>query len=114
MRKACGLLASAIVAVAVPALAQTSATQYSLQIERQPLIATLRDLSKQTGLQLVGLLGDDHEEENRLVGPLSGRYTAEDALDALLAQSDFVFKRVNERTIAIVGRNSVNASLSRR
>jgi hypothetical protein len=100
------LLALALGGMIAPAQADVQPPQklYSLQIERQPLVGTLRDLSKQTGLQLVGLLGSNAADEVRLVGPLSGDYTAEAALSVLLAQSSLVFKRVNEKTIAIIGR----------
>jgi iron complex outermembrane recepter protein len=104
MRKSSsGLLAVALSGLVVPALAQTALKQYTLQIDRQPLVATLRDLSQQTGLQLVGLLGADREIAGQVVGPLKGEYTAEAALNALLAQSGLVFRRVNDRTIAILG-----------
>jgi hypothetical protein len=102
------LLALALGGMIAPALAQADVQApeklYSLQIERQPLVGTLRDLSKQTGLQLVGLLGSNAADEARVVGPLNGDYTAEAALNVLLAQSSLVFKRVNEKTIAIIGR----------
>jgi hypothetical protein len=97
------LLALALSAMISSATAQTLEKQYSLQIERQPLVGTLRELSKQTGLQLVGLLGTNADDQARVVGPLNGDYTAEAALNELLAQSSLVFKRVNDRTIAIIG-----------
>jgi hypothetical protein len=86
----------------------SAAKQYVLQIDRQPLLATLRVLSEQTGLQVVGLMARDSEDGQRIVGPLHGAYTAEAALNALLEKSDLVFKRVNDRTIAIVTRHSVD------
>lgn len=106
MRKVSGLLAMAIGALAAPVLAQTSSPQYSLQIERQPLLDTLRELSKQTGLQLVGFLDTAAGQEVQFAGPLKGEYTAEAALNELLAQSNFVYRRVNDRTIAIVSRHA--------
>lgn len=106
MRKAHWLVGLSISAAMIPALAQTSATHYSLQIERQSLVATLRELSKQTGLQLVGPIDEDLAHGGPIVGPLRGEYTAEAALSELLSQSQLGFKRINDRTIAIVGRNS--------
>lgn len=110
MRRVSSLLALAISAALAPVLAQTSATQYSLRIDRQPLVAMLRDLSKQTGLQFVGPLVRSSAADTALVGPLSGDYTAEAALEQLLAKSHLVFKRVNENTIAIVERGSIENS----
>lgn len=106
----------ALLLVALAGLVETAAAQapdryYSLQIDRQPLAGTLKELSKQTGLQLVGFI--DTAQLNggtRLVGPLTGRYTAEAALAELLANSGFIFKKVNERTIVIVADQSVHLS----
>lgn len=66
-----------------------------------PLPAALRQFSLQTGLQ-VGHLPDPRAKQTTHVRPLNGRYTAEAALAELLAGSGLSFKRVNDRTIAIV------------
>lgn len=96
-----GLLTVAAACLAVSAFAETAAREYSLEIERLPLAAALTEFSKQTGLQ-VGYFPETLTE-NIFVGPLSGRYTADDAMAQLLSPKGLSFERLNERTIAVTG-----------
>lgn len=103
MRTVLGCLVAFMFSVA---LAQAERPQYSLQIERQPLIDTLRELSRQTGLQMVALFGQQAMQQSRVVGPIRGQYTAEEALVELLEHSDLVFHRVNKNTFVVTVRSS--------
>jgi iron complex outermembrane recepter protein len=94
------LLACITISISVPVLGQ-STREYRIEIDRVPLASALRQFSLQTGMQ-VGRLPDARMSETTLVGPVSGRYTAEAALTKLLASSGYSFKQVNERTVAIV------------
>lgn len=95
------LLTFTAACLAVPAFAQTSAREYSLEIERQPVADALIEFSRQTGLQF-GYF-PQNPTEKILVGPLSGRYTADAAITQLLLPSGLSFERLNERTIAVTG-----------
>lgn len=96
-------LLSGILAGAAPALAQDPG-ELHLDIVRQPLHSALNEFSLQTGLQ-VGRL-DAPAARALMVGPVKGDYTPEEALSRLLAQSGFTFRRVNDRTIAVIARNT--------
>jgi len=80
--------------------AQTTAVQYKLNIPRQPLTAALADFSRETGLQVARL--SEVGEPAVIANPLTGTYTAQAALQALLAGSGLTFRFINPHTIAIV------------
>lgn len=75
--------------------------EYHLNIARQPIRGALHDLSRQTGLQ-VGFLARSPNEEELVLGPVTGTYTMDGALDTLLDHSGLAHKRVNARTVAVV------------
>ena len=77
-----------------------AAKHYNLNIPEQPLDTALKDLAQQTGLQIARF--SDVVAGNARVGPLSGDYSLEQALNFLLAAQDLTFKIVNDRTIAII------------
>jgi iron complex outermembrane recepter protein len=79
-----------------------AAKHYNLNIPEQPLDTALKDLAQQTGLQIARF--SDVVAGNARVGPLSGDYSLEQALNFLLAAQDLTFKIVNDRTIAIIKR----------
>lgn len=81
-----------------------AADRYPLQIDRQPVVRVLLELSKQTHLQIVGLFPSEPTEGGVLVGPLRGEFTAEHALQLLLADSDLTFVRVNANTITVMSK----------
>jgi iron complex outermembrane recepter protein len=95
-----GLPACALASLATQASADESSNQYTLDIERLPIVAALTEFSRQTGLQ-VGYMPKNSAEENTVVSPLSGQYTADSALTEMLAPSGLQFERVNEKTLAV-------------
>src|SRR5690348_10839967 len=91
---ACAL---ALCAVLVRATEPVPTVRYDLDIPRQPLDSALRTFAEQTGLQVARF--DDPRERDVTVGPLSGRYTLDQALSILLRSSGFSYLVVNNRTI---------------
>jgi iron complex outermembrane recepter protein len=77
-----------------------AAKHYNLNIPEQSLDTALKDLAQQTGLQIARF--SDVGAGTAVVGPLSGDYSLEQALNYLLAPQGLTFKVVNDRTIAIV------------
>ena len=97
------LLASALVVASLwfaAALAQSNARQYDFDIGAVPVTQALLLFSAQTELQHA-YFPVDEEEEKRVVHPVKGRYTADEAL-ALLLPEGFTFSWVNPRTVSIV------------
>ena len=81
--------------------AQPPTRTYQLHIERQPLVRVLNEFSKQTGLQVIGMI--DADSVGRMeAGPLIGRFTAETALEELQTATGMAFRRVNVNTIAVL------------
>jgi iron complex outermembrane recepter protein len=85
---------------AVAAETSTPVEQFQIEIERTELTDALQKLGDQTGLQIARF--SDTEPINILVGPLSGSYTREQALNALLRGTGLTYRFVNARTVAIV------------
>lgn len=82
--------------------AQVPPATYDLHIERQPLLQTLNEFSRQTGLQIIGMIDAGSSARRAEAGPLIGQYTAEEAMLALLADTELAFRRVNDNTIAVM------------
>ncbi len=80
--------------------AQASITHYDLDIPRQPLDTALKDLAQQTGLQ-VGRFSDAVKGDT-LVGPITGNYSADQAIKSLLAPTRLTFRALNERAIIVL------------
>jgi iron complex outermembrane receptor protein len=95
-----GLL-SAIIGSSTATVVQASEPhQFKLDIPRESLSAALADFARETGLQ-VARFSDDGEPA--LAGnSIVGVYTAEQALDLILAGTGYTYRFVNARTIAIV------------
>lgn len=102
MRAVCLSIAMALCASIVPVSAQAIAQRYELNIPRQPLEAAIKDFAYQTGLQIARF--SDRIDGSTLVGPLSGDYSAEQALQQLLQPGGLTYKIVNDTTIAIMDR----------
>lgn len=102
MRAACLSIALALCASIIPVSAQAIAQRYELNIPRQPLEAAIKDFAYQTGLQIARF--SDRIDGSMLVGPVSGDYLAEQALQQLLQPGGLTYKIVNDTTIAIVDR----------
>jgi hypothetical protein len=77
-------------------------TTYELHIERQPLVRILNEFSRQTGLQIIGMLDTAANARHIEVGPLIGQYTVEEAMRVLLSNTGLAFGRVNATTIAVM------------
>lgn len=83
------------------AAAQSSSpvTEYSLTIPSGSLATALNQFSRQTGLQIGAKL--EAEDQQRQVSAVIGRFTADDALERLLAGSGFKHVWENSTTIGI-------------
>ena len=81
-------------------LAAEGMRQYDVDIPKQPLSEALQEFSRQTQLQF-GYLPNSDEEEQLVVGPVKGHYTAAEVL-TLLLPAGFTFEWINPRTISIV------------
>ncbi len=82
--------------------------QYELNIPKLPLTDALQELARQTGLQIAHF--SDAIDGSAIVGPVSGMHSVEEALQRLLAPSGLVFKRVSDRTIAVVQPTSATSA----
>ncbi|MBM0108668.1 TonB-dependent receptor [Steroidobacter sp. S1-65] len=74
---------------------------YTLDIPRLTIIEALKEFTTQTGLQ-ISFWPDAQTDQNMLVGPLRGRFTAEVALTRLLASSGLAFRRTNDRSLVVM------------
>jgi hypothetical protein len=90
----------ALCAGAIPVSAQTLAQHYRLNIPREPLDAALEDFARQTHLQIARF--SDMVDGSVIVGPVTGEFSAEGALQSLLAPRGLSFKVVNATTIVVV------------
>jgi iron complex outermembrane receptor protein len=96
------LAAALTMAWAQLTVAQSSAprTEYSLTIPSGSLTTALDQFSKQTGLQVAAEL-KAAEHQQRVVEAVIGRFTAEAALERLLAASDLSYVWEDDSTIRI-------------
>lgn len=78
--------------------AQTAEAPVEVSISPQPMASALNALSEQTGLSFVYATRDLEGVSSR---GASGRMTAREALDRLLAGSGFTARQVSARTVAI-------------
>jgi len=85
--------------------ASASMTQHQLNIPRQPLETALKDLARQTGVQ-VGRFSDAVNGAT-LVGPIAGNYSAEAALNTLLAPTKLTYRALNDRAIIVLRREDI-------
>jgi outer membrane receptor protein involved in Fe transport len=94
------LLAIAAAAASGASWADTLRHEYDFQLERQPLKVVLIEFSKQTGVD-ISFLTKDSDQDDVVVGPLKGHYTAESALSSLLEGTGLTFTRVGELKVAV-------------
>ncbi|MGC4030041.1 MAG: TonB-dependent receptor [Steroidobacteraceae bacterium] len=73
---------------------------FQVRIDAAPLSMALRELARQTGLQ-IGRFSDDAAMQPQ-VGPVTGELTSVQALEQLLAGTGFTYRFVNDRTVAIL------------
>lgn len=93
-------LAWLLLSLAPLARAQASPKQVDIDIGEMPLTLALQEFSKQTGLQHLYLPTDKTEEEI-VVGPVRGHFTASEILTKLLP-AGFTFSWSNDRTVAVL------------
>ena len=74
--------------------------RHNLNIPRQTLDVALKDLAQQTGLQIVRF--SDAVKGDAIVGPLNGKYSADQALRELLGPSGLSYRPLNERAYIVV------------
>jgi len=74
--------------------------RHELNIPRQTLDVALKDLARQTGLQIVRF--SDAVKGDALVGPLNGKYSVDQALRTLLAPSGLTYRSLNSRAYMVV------------
>lgn len=92
------IFANATVSVA----AEDSANTYQLEIASQPVVSALKELSRQTGLQISYLEDARVDDPAGLVtSEIRGSLTPQAALEAMLKPTSLIFSFVNARTIAI-------------
>lgn len=97
--------------VAIANDSAASIKKHELNISRQTLDSALKDLARQTGLQIARM--SDQVDGSALVGPLNGTLTTEEALKSLLGAQGLTFRIVNDTTIAVVRRGAETASVLR-
>jgi hypothetical protein len=86
--------------VTATAVAHASVTHYQLNIPRQSLDTALKDLARQTGLQ-IGRFSDAVKGDT-MVGPITGSYSSDEALRTLLTPTTFTYRALNDRAIIVL------------
>lgn len=77
--------------------------EYPINVNKQPLTRALEQLNEQTGV-FYGYIPDTTEEEQKLVGPVQGKYTIDRALTELLRSTDLTFEWTTAKTVTIIRR----------
>jgi outer membrane receptor protein involved in Fe transport len=79
--------------------------RYELKIQPQPLGAALQEFAKQSGIQIIffSKLTDGHAAP-----ALSGKYTSETALSALLQGTGLTFHQIDSKTIQVEPKTSLH------
>jgi hypothetical protein len=82
---------------------------YTLHIASQSLESALQEFARQTGIQIIFF---SYLTDGQRVRALDGTYTADVAMNALLADSMLTFRWVNAKTIEIrrLGRRTDSAN----
>lgn len=73
---------------------------HNLDIPRQSLDVALKDLARQTGLQIVRF--SDAVKGDAIVGPLNGTYSLDQALRELLGPRGLTYRPLNERAYIVI------------
>ncbi len=94
-----GLLCSISLPVSVVLAAPPAERTVTINIDAQPMEQALNDFAEQAGLQL--LVRADAVARDITAPRLVGTYTAQDALQQLLANTALAFKFIDARTVAI-------------
>jgi iron complex outermembrane recepter protein len=72
---------------------------YTLHIASQPLESALQEFARQSGIQIIVF---SYLTDGQQAAALDGRYTVDEAMKALLADSMLAFHRVNAKTIEVM------------
>jgi predicted porin len=75
-----------------------TAALYELKIRSQPLGAALQEFAKQSGIQIIFF---SRITDGRDAPALSGKYTSENALNALLHGTGLTFRQIDGKTIQV-------------
>src|SRR5580700_1484725 len=94
-----GVVFGSLLAV-LPVLASAAEAHYQINIPRERLDAALDDFSHQTSLHIARF--SDTIDGSRMVGPVTGNLSVQEALDTLLGANGLTFERLNAKTIAVV------------
>jgi hypothetical protein len=81
-----------------PATRSAEPEAYTLHIASQPLESALQEFARQTGVEILVF---SYLTDGQRAPALDGRYTVDEALQALLADSMLTFHRVNAKTLEI-------------
>jgi len=92
-------IAAGLACVLLSGGARLAQNVYTIHIESQPLDTALQEFARQTGLQI--LFFSELTEGHRSAA-VTGRYTVDSAMTALLSGSNLTYRPINARTIEIV------------
>jgi len=81
-----------------PVMRSAEPEAYTLHIASQPLESALQEFARQTGVEILVF---SYLTDGQRAPALDGRYTVDEALKALLADSMLTFHRVNAKTLEI-------------
>lgn len=93
----CAALINLMVCCSTQVMAQ-QADSWELNISARPILSALTSLTATTGVQIINISGDNLQQP---AVALSGRYTLEQAITSLLADSGLQWQWVDARTISI-------------
>src|SRR5688572_7067085 len=80
-------------------------------IESQSLRAALQAFAKQTGLQVLRR-DEDVPVEGMIAPRVQGELSAREALDLLLANTEFTYEFINDRTVRVIAPKAERAAVS--
>jgi hypothetical protein len=93
-------------AIAIGMFVPLLASAANVAIPPQSLAASLQELAKQSGIQIIFF---SKVVEGRDAPALNGTFTPEAALDKLLAGTDLTYRALNDRTIEVAAKPAVAA-----
>lgn len=96
------LLAIAAASSTIIVEAQTAEQEFSLNLDREPLVVMLTGLSRQTALN-VSYIGTESSNPQEIpVGSFQGSYVADSALVAIQEGSQLTYEKVNKKATAVI------------
>lgn len=88
----------------------TDTRTMALDIKSQPVAEALTDWAQQTGLQVIVPVGP--QTDRLLARRIKGKFTARNALEQLLANTELTYEFINARTVVIRERPRVETKLT--